>query len=91
MLRQELIHKLANDVIATLKTAWVIRDYPDAHAAFNLLRDGIERARMGWVQRELDSTEPGVVHITFESRKYGSLQVRWDVNPDLTRNDEAGS
>lgn len=90
MVNEALMHKLADDVIANLKTAWIIRDYPDANAAFNQLRDGIEKARMGWVQHSLNSSVPGVVHIVFESRKFGTLQVQWDVNPDLTRNDEAG-
>lgn len=86
------LHLLADDVIVKMggqaKKAGVLREYPAAQQAFNQLRDGIERARMGWTQVDLDTTEPGVVHLTFKS-KYGELQVRWAVDSDLTRNDEA--
>jgi hypothetical protein len=81
---EALMHKLADSVIAGLDR-WNVIDDPEVKAAFNKIRDAVERSGLGFTQTKLEHSKgsmPPWVGIYFKGPN-GQIDMTWRLSQRL--------
>jgi len=79
-----IMDKLAKEVLAGF--GWNIVDAPETKVAFNAIRDALAVSPLHFANHSIEHSPDGPllwVNYTFESRKYGHIDLRWHLSPEM--------
>ena len=83
-MNEALFNKLAGEVVADLQR-WNVTDDPEVKAAFNAIRDAVERSGLGFTQYKLEHSKgrnPPWVGIYFKGPS-GQIDMTWRLSQRL--------